>query len=203
MKLQLGLVANFFAHVMESACSSVWAPGDELEAQAASCTKHVDEVLRQQTEDPTSEELLLQPECVTQLRALQIHAMDITMLACGRFIDHAKLSEKRISKELLEHLATAGLDVTNEAVYSRCGMSKSHLFTPGQLSHNRRKRRYPSRLLRNKCMTGKEMTIEGSVVPASAVLHSLPDLSPEDVDFTVYMSFDDVLGSGETEWCSL
>ena len=112
----------------------------DLELDAARALCQIDELLRQQTMQESSP---LPPTAVAKLYILQRVAQDVAVLANSRFIDPQILQRQGIPPELLLHLeASFGTTVlNNDALWSRIGNSKYHIFTRGVRFGERKHRR--------------------------------------------------------------
>ena len=112
----------------------------DLELDAARALCQIDELLRQQT---MREAPPLPPTAVGELYILQRVAQDVAVLANSRFIDPQILQRQGIPPELLLHLeASFGTTVlNNDALWSRIGNSKYHIFTRGVRFGERKHRR--------------------------------------------------------------
>jgi hypothetical protein len=112
----------------------------DLELDAARALCQIDELLRQQTMQEASP---LPPTAVAKLYILQRVAQDVAVLANSRFIDPQILQRQGIPPELLLHLeASFGTTVlNNDALWSRIGNSKYHIFTRGVRFGERKHRR--------------------------------------------------------------
>jgi hypothetical protein len=112
--------------------------GDDLELRAASALREVDEILRQQA---AREAPPLPRAAVEELKMVQRHAQDLAVLACSRFIDQMILQKKGIPAVLYARLQSAftAAALADDALWSRLGSSKYHVFTQGLSFGERRK----------------------------------------------------------------
>ena len=121
LRAKLMYISDTFRYVKDQAANSLKQVMDDLELHAANSLKQVDELLREQTT----------PAVVKELKLLQLHAQDVAVLACSRFIDTTILQKQGIPDEMFKRLAAA---FTKEALqddylWSRLGNSKHHVVT--------------------------------------------------------------------------
>ena len=115
---------------------SAW---DYLEPQAATALGEVDELLRQQT---ALEATPLPRAAKEHLKVLQRLAQDVAVLANSRWIDQQTLAAKGMPMEFFSRLqASFGVALNDDALYSRLGNSKYHIFGNYKRYGTRRYRR--------------------------------------------------------------
>ena len=107
------------------------AKTDEFEQRAANSVKEIDEVLLLAVALPAAE-FPPTKRLIENLQILQRLAQDVSMLLCSRFVDQITLQAKGIPTLLLVQLTKAytSISLQDDALWSRLGNSKYHIFTP-------------------------------------------------------------------------
>jgi len=152
------------------------SPWDYLEPQAATALGEVDELLRQQN---ALEATPLPGSAKEQLRVLQRLAQDVAVLAHSRWIDQQTLAVKGVPLEFLSRLeASFGVALNDDALYSRLGNSKTHIFGNYKRYGNRRYRAGRGRGQRGAGASSSEDLLEplrinlGELVPVDRTGHA-------------------------------
>ena len=125
---------------------------------------------------------------VQGLRALQVHAQDLAILACSRLIKQTILRNKGFPSELLIrlHAAFTVTALADEFLWSRLGNSKYHVWTVGkQFGERKHKYRRRGRRSRSHGSVGNDglmtvMTVSESTAPAAsspAVISRPPEVA--------------------------
>ena len=107
------------------------------DAEAAGALVKVDSLLAREDE-------AISAGTVTELKALQIQMQDLVILVCSRGNDQSLMKEHGIKQPLLQRLEEAfpqGLLARDEALWSRLGNAKFHVFQRVSTFGKRKKRR--------------------------------------------------------------
>ena len=121
LRAKLMYISDTFRYVKDQAANSLKQVMDDLELHAANSLKQIDELLQEQTA----------PAVVKELKLLQLHAQDVAVLACSRFIDMTIWQRQGIPDEMFKRLAASFTieALQDDYLWSRLGNSKHHVVT--------------------------------------------------------------------------